>query len=79
MAAGLALSRAQVTTPDATYERVQVSVRANTARLVDGSGVVAEMGDVVGVRSLSRRVWELSFGDGTTWTVTRTAGCGCGR
>ena len=80
MAAGLALTRATVTTPDTSHTEVQVTVRANVARLRTRRGdPVAEQPGVTAVTQAGRRLWQVEFADGTTWQVEQQRGCGCGR
>lgn len=77
MAAPLSLTRADVQTATDRYERASVLIRNNRAVVRQGRTVVAEA-DVVRVTSTSRRMWEVELADGSTWSVQRAAGCGCG-
>lgn len=77
MAAPLALTRADVQTGSKHYDRVSVMVRNNRAVLRSGRTVVEEA-DVVSVSQVERRRWEITLADGSTWSVHRQAGCGCG-
>jgi hypothetical protein len=73
MAASIALARAKITRAGAVvHDRVQVTVRAGTMRIVGGG----HRGDVEGVTSLvqsSPSVWEATFEDGDVLTIERQA------
>ncbi len=77
MAAPLSLTRANVQTADTRYERASIVIRSNHAVIRQGREVVAEA-DVVRVSQTSRRLWEVELSDGSTWSIERAAGCGCG-
>lgn len=77
MAAPLSLTRSTVQTADARYERASVVIRSNRAVVRQGRDVVLEA-DVVRVTQTSRKLWEVELSDGSTWSIERAAGCGCG-
>lgn len=77
MAAPLSLTRADVQTAETRYERASVVIRQNRAVVRTGREVVAEA-DVVRVTQTGRRLWEVELADGSTWSIQRAAGCGCG-
>lgn len=76
----LALTRADVTSPDGTVTAsVPVSVRANVLRVGrQGRLGYVEHPGVLTVTSTSRRTWSVATPDGE-FTVRRVGGCGCGR
>lgn len=79
MAAGIALSKADVVLPgEGTAEGVAVLVRAGTATLRKGRAVLVERAGVTTVVRSGRRQWTVAFTDGTEWVVARKGGCGCG-
>lgn len=77
MAAPLSLTRATVQTAEARYERASVLIRQNRAVVREGRTVVAEA-DVVKVTQTGRKTWDVELADGSTWSIQRAAGCGCG-
>lgn len=57
-----------------------VVVRAGVAKVQDRRGVlVAEKDSVTDIAVSGRNEWTVTFSDGSTWTVTRPGGCGCGK
>lgn len=73
MAAGLALTRADITTPEREYTRVAILVRQNRAVVRQAGQVVAELDGVTSVVSTGRRTWVITAG-GVTWGVVRVGG-----
>lgn len=82
MAAGLALSKAEVTvTPPAgeptELSGVSVLVRQGAGVAKRGRLVEAEAAGVVSVAPTSRKSWLVTYSDGTTWAVTKAACVPC--
>lgn len=73
MAAGLALTRADITTPEQEYTRAAILVRQNRATIRQAGQVVAELDGVTSVVSTGRRTWTVTAGD-VTWGVVRVGG-----
>lgn len=74
MAAGLALSKADVTADGAEQKGVSVLVRRGTATARKGRDIVVTREGVQTVTPLSRKSWRVTFDDGATWDVTKI-GC----
>lgn len=78
MAAGTALARVELTTPQGTTPAASLLVRANHAVAKVGATVVAERDGVVSV-TRRRRLTTVTFDDGEVWTALRKGGCSaCG-
>jgi hypothetical protein len=78
----LILSRADVVVDGQTYEgsRIAALMRDHSARVTPerGSEQLAARSDVTGIVHLGGKGYRVTFADGSTWEVTRTARpCGC--
>lgn len=74
----LALSRATVVTPDATFRNAYIAVRGGVVTVKVGRDVVATAGSAevpATVTRTSRRAGIVTI-DGAEWTFTRDCGCG---
>lgn len=73
MAAGLALTRANISTPDRDYTRAAILVRQNRATIRQAGVVVAALDGVTAVIATGRRTWTITAGD-VMWGVVRVGG-----
>jgi len=78
---GLSLAVATVDLPDGTrHEKVTVSARRGTLVIKTGRGrtatTVLESTTVSAVAHVSRKLWELTTGEGTI--LVKDEGCNCG-
>lgn len=71
MAAGLALSKANLVRPEGPTDGVSVLVRNGRALVRLGREVVADKADVASVVPTTRSNWTVTFADGTEWQVAR--------
>jgi hypothetical protein len=79
VAAGVALARVDLTTPDGITEKASLTVRANRAVAKLGSVTIGDRTDVSKVEKSGRRTWLITFEDGTSWSALRKGGCSsCG-
>lgn len=79
MPAPLSLSRATITrsTDPEPLVKVSLIVRTGHATVKRGRDVLVEA-NVTSLVSTGARSWELTLDDGSTWTVVKEKGCGCG-
>lgn len=76
----LILSRADVTVDGVEYAGSRITVRGTDARLTPerGSEQLARRTDVTAIAHLGGKSYRVTFGDGSTWEVIRSARpCGC--
>ncbi len=78
MAAGLALSKADVTTPAGLLQDASVLVRRGKAEIRRRTTVLAEHDGVTAVEATSRSSWRVTFDDATVWDVVRVGCRPCG-
>lgn len=78
----LSVPRANVTLADGTaLDRVRFTVTDGTYRALDRKGnEVAAGAGVVNIEPVAgpRATWRVDLDDGTSFTVARASGCGCG-